>query len=533
MVDKDNVENGVINSWLHGATGKGMLESLFKSKDLPIVSNMERFLYPLSVHRDKNTIYALIKTAHRDFLGIFSKEMMPAGFLGVRKDYGGLKALFCTLIHPNAVILRKNVPFTSPSTLSSERTTFGAGDRLGIASPGHIRLLKQYRVAPVLAQQSVREIELTNRSFEEVLDAATWSVFQEGYRYPWGADGDHLKSEEWVKKVLSIGYSMVTADVSDFIEEKYIEDSDHDIMSAYSKLSEDYRTDIANSYRTGNIDLGQGLKISYSRVELYRVALTYRGAIEHAVRLYNAGREVREEGDFDFELSIDETGLPTRPLAHFYIAQELKKRKIGLSSMAPRFVGEFQKAIDYIGDMPAFERALLIHTAIADAFGYRVSVHSGSDKFLIYPAVGRITDGRFHLKTAGTSWLEALRVLSIKDPKFFREFYEYSKKGVSEARKLYHVQLQMEKVPQINQLQDEELAVVFDENDTRQMLHITYGEVLKNPELKEKLYAILRENILDYWEALEVHIGRHLDGLGVQKRNDLSHHGEDGWTRDF
>jgi hypothetical protein len=84
----------------------------------------------------------------------------------------------------------------------------------------------------------------------------------------------------------------------------------------------------------------------------------------------------------------------------------------------------------------------------------------------------------------------------------------------------------MAKLPPINQLQDEELSGLFDNPDARQMLHITYGEVLRNPDLKENLYANLREYIQDYWEALDVHIGRHLDGLGVLKRDDRSHHGE-------
>ena len=86
----------------------------------------------------------------------------------------------------------------------------------------------------------------------------------------------------------------------------------------------------------------------------------------------------------------------------------------------------------------------------------------------------------------------------------------------------------MEMVPQIKQLQDRELSEVFDDNNARQMLHITYGEVLKNTDLKEKFYKILRENIGDYWEALDAHIGRHLDGLGVQKRIDRIHHEETG-----
>src|SRR4030042_883158 len=71
--------------------------------------------------------------------------------------------------------------------------------------------------SPVPAQQSLRELTLTSRTYEEVLDASTWAVFREGWRDAWGADGDHLKTAEWVRRGLALGDTMITADVSDFI----------------------------------------------------------------------------------------------------------------------------------------------------------------------------------------------------------------------------------------------------------------------------------------------------------------------------
>ena len=89
--------------------------------------------------------------------------------------------------------------------------------------------------------------------------------------------------------------------------------------------------------------------------------------------------------------------------------------------MAPRFVGEFQKGIDYIGDLAEFEKQFAVHCAIARARGgYKISIHSGSDKFSVYPAIGRHTGMRLHLKTAGTSWLQAVRVIARTNPPLFR-----------------------------------------------------------------------------------------------------------------
>ena len=80
-----------------------------------------------------------------------------------------------------------------------------------------------------------------------------------------------------------------------------------------------------------------------------------------------------------------------------------------LVSLAPRFIGDFEKGVDYKGDLAALETSLADHAAIAEMLGpYKLSLHSGSDKLSMYPAFARATKGRFHVKTAGTSYLEAL-----------------------------------------------------------------------------------------------------------------------------
>jgi len=78
--------------------------------------------------------------------------------------------------------------------------TIGTGDRLGVATPGHIRAIKKFQVHPVLAQQSVRENAQTGRSFTQVIQDAAWAVFQENYQEGYGADADHLKSLQEVKR---------------------------------------------------------------------------------------------------------------------------------------------------------------------------------------------------------------------------------------------------------------------------------------------------------------------------------------------
>src|SRR5580700_7236301 len=116
---------------------------------------------------------------------------------------------------------------------------------------------------------------------------------------------------------------------------------------------------------------------------------------------------------FEIELSVDETPEPTTLAEHFIIADQCVKSGIKIVSLAPRFIGEFEKGVDYKGDVAAFERSLADHTAIARLLGpYKMSLHSGSDKLSIYPSLARATGGLFHVKTAGTSYLEAVRVVA-------------------------------------------------------------------------------------------------------------------------
>lgn len=191
---------------------------------------------------------------------------------------------------------------------------------------------------------------------------------------------------------------------------------------------------------------------------------------------------------------------------------------MSFSSLAPRFIGEFQKGIDYRGNVNMLETSLRIHGAIARYFGLRLSIHSGSDKFSVFPHIGRQTKHRYHLKIAGASWLQVLRVVAQHDPLLSRSLYAYSLEAFIIARTYYSVTPEVEMMPDLTTMRDEELDQVFDNPDCRQVMHISYGEILKDSAMKKRLYDCLHQNIEAYWHSLEEHIGRHLELLGVLKR---------------
>ena len=103
-----------------------------------------------------------------------------------------------------------------------------------------------------------------------------------------------------------------------------------------------------------------------------------------------------------------------------FVARELQQRNIPIVSMASRYV-EFEKGIDYIGDLDEFSRYVQEHAELAKHFGYRLSFHSGSDKFSTYEIINKWTGGKFHLKTSGTSWLEAVKVIIEVNPQLYRK----------------------------------------------------------------------------------------------------------------
>ena len=118
-----------------------------------------------------------------------------------------------------------------------------------------------------------------------------------------------------------------------------------------------------------------------------------------------------------------------------------------LVSLAPRFVGTLEKGVDYIGDVAAFEESLRDHQAIAELLGpYKLSLHSGSDKLSIYPALARATGGRFHVKTAGTSYLEALRVVAGTMRRCSARICEFSRVRYDIDKATYHVHATLETV---------------------------------------------------------------------------------------
>ncbi len=477
-------------------------------------------VYPSSINLYDGSYFFIARDKSGKKLIVFKESEAFKELDGEETDFSGSKVKVCGLDNANCKVIRRIFPYTNPVSHKGRKITIGLGDRLGLASPGHLRLLKEHDAFPVLAQQSMRELNLTGRTYEDVLAAASWAVFQEGWTKGFGADGDHLKTAGEVKMALDYGFTMITLDCSEHIRNDITGLSDREVQELYASVPEEDRNRLESKYLKGGIQVA-GSVIEFSGAKFQRILLIYLNAIKYTISIYhqviaNCGRSI------DFEMSIDETQTPTSPAAHYVVARELLDAGVEITSLAPRFCGEFQKGIDYRGDIAQFTKEFEIHTKIAEKLGYKLSIHSGSDKFKVFPVIGQMTGGVYHLKTAGTNWLEAVRIIALKNPGLYRRMHAFALEKLPEAKKYYHISADPANIPSIDALKDNELVTLMDKEDSRQVLHITYGLILlaKNADgtssFKDELYSTLNSYEEEYYAALVKHIGRHTEMLGIK-----------------
>lgn len=475
-------------------------------------------VYPFSINKFENSILFIAKCENDKKLIICYDSEIYLKIDGIEKTINDLKYKVCLLSSVNCKLLRNFFPFMSPVKVLSDGVSMGLGDRLGLATAGHIKLFKSSITKPVFAQQSIRELTLTSRTYQEVLDDASWAIFQEGYKGGFGADGDHLKTAQEVEMALNCGYTMITLDCSEHIDNTIASKTDSEILSLYN---ESVFQILESKYLNKTHTLKDGTKITYTLNNFMKTILIYGKAVEFATDIYN--KYFRNSTQADFEMSIDETLTPTSPEDHFFVANELIGNGVRPATIAPRFCGEFQKGIDYIGDITQFENEFIIHQKISEHFGYKISVHSGSDKFTVFPIIGKLVNGNCHIKTAGTNWLEAIRVVAQKDPSLYREIHNFALNHLNEAKKYYHIKADVKNIPPLEKLSNDELPELMNLDDSRQVIHITYGLILSalnsdgSNKFKDKIYKLLHKYEDEYYNGLVKHIGRHLSCLGFSE----------------
>ncbi|MEW5813954.1 MAG: tagaturonate epimerase family protein [Spirochaetota bacterium] len=470
-------------------------------------------VYTSSLYKKNDILHLIASIDNRKNFFLLAEREFKCDFQGEAFTISGVQVIRADFSWENYLVLKDQFPFVAPVSLRDKKTTIGCGDRLGLATPGHIRAVKKFDVYPVLAQQSIRELTLTGRNYQGVVADAAFLVFQEGYEKGYGADGDHLKRIEDIDVALDAGMPMITLDLTEVMNPAVSSLSRERIEVEFENLSEAVKEKVLRAYSGRQFTVGNS-SISFTEPEAKKCALMYWKALDFSARV-DEHLKKRRGSQYDLEISIDETTSPTLPSHHLFIAAELKSRGVTVNSLAPRFVGEFQKGIDYIGSVEEFERQFKEHCDIAKAYGnYKISIHSGSDKFSVYPVIGKYTQGRLHLKTAGTSWLEAVRTIAKNRPGLYREMHKKALANFPEAKKLYHITADITKIQDVDSIADRELPEYLNIADSRQLLHITYG-MLKDPEIRFDFFRSLAEVEEAHYSSVAENIEKHIRLLGL------------------
>ena len=288
-----------------------------------------------------------------------------------------------------------------------EKYTIGVGDRFAHQAAAQLQACLK------LAEQGIDVIPVWNKSNREhnfigsepqsVYDAAEAAVMALDWDKGWHVDADHINMDT-VDKYLGCS-DFFTIDVADFIGQTPEGDAVARFVEKHSEL-------------IGSVTIeGIDAPFDISREYVEEVAGKYLRAVAEAGMIYRHIESNKD--DFIAEVSMDETDAPQTPPELLIILAALSDEGVQLQTIAPKFTGRFNKGVDYVGDLPQFEKefnddlAVIAH-AIAKyglPANLKLSVHSGSDKFSIYPIIGaaiRRTGAGVHVKTAGTTWLEEL-----------------------------------------------------------------------------------------------------------------------------
>jgi hypothetical protein len=383
--------------------------------------------------------------------------------------------------------------------------SFGFGDRLGLATPGHIAAVRGTKFAPIFAQQSVRENARTGRTPQQVMDDAKRAVDAAHWDLPWGADADHLKMLEDIPPFVEAGYTFFTVDPGEYVDNAA--DTDSLEMLKQKAASFDWEQ-LSALYLNQNGDQVWGSFTGSPQGEtksLMRAIVKYGKAIQHTAAMFHRLSQMKD--GFDFEVSVDETDSPTTPLEHFFIANELTRLGVRFTSLAPRFIGRFEKGVDYVGELNALDAELEKHAAVTAHFGtYKLSLHSGSDKFSVYPLIAKHWGERIHVKTAGTSYLEALRVLAVHEPDLFLKIYSLGCERYETDRRTYHVSARLEMLPSTDASPS-----LLDDFHAREVLHVTFGSALA--QFGVEIKSSLANHAGPYRAGVEKHFRKHLELL--------------------
>jgi len=322
-----------------------------------------------------------------------------------------------------------------------EKYSIGIGDRFGFEGAAQLRALQKaealgVQIVPVW-NKSNREHTIIGTSPEDTRHEAEEAVKACNWQRAYYVDADHI-SLETVDGFLSSS-NFFTIDVADYLGKL----ASADAIASFLRDMQPFKGTL--------VIPGISTPFSVTDDRLKGIAQKYLYAAEEASRVYRYIADRKGVGRFVAEVSLDEANSPQTPDELFFILAAIARERIPLQTIAPKFTGSFLKGVDYVGDIDKFrcefEDDLAVLASAIKTFdlprNLKLSIHSGSDKFSLYPIINqaiRKFDAGLHLKTSGTTWLEEVIGLAASDGEGLRlakEVYAEAFKRVDELCRPY------------------------------------------------------------------------------------------------
>ena len=387
--------------------------------------------------------------------------------------------------------------------------SFGIGDRFSHEGRAQLSALieaeKKYAVSFVpVWNKSNREHQIVGTDPMETRHEADDAVRSLGYRHPYFVDADHINMNNVDRFIEASDF--FTIDVADYIGKT----ADKDSIAEFTEKNLKYSC----SFMIPGIEE----PFLVDRAQIETIAGKYLFAVQEAGRIYRHIAGQKGADNFVTEVSMDEVDSPQTPIEIFFILSALAQEGVPVQTIAPKFTGRFNKGVEYVGDISRFgkefrEDILVIDYAILE-FGFpkelKLSIHSGSDKFSIYPIMGKLLrqyDKGIHIKTAGTTWLEENIGLALADEQALKLAKKIAIAALGRMKELCIpyatvIDINPAKLPSADQIASwsgEEYARALRHDpkdelynpDFRQLIHVSYKIAA---EFGEEYYSALRRN---------------------------------------
>ncbi len=384
--------------------------------------------------------------------------------------------------------------------------SFGLGDRFGHQGKAQLKAIitaahKGIEITPVWNKSNREHITIGTQP-ADVRREADSVTKNAGFNKPYFVDADHINIDT-VDRFIECS-DFFTIDVASYIGRKAAETDIRGFMSDAEKYSAKVKIN------------DKEFPFNTSKSHIKEIAEKYLFAAVKARDIYKKIEDAKGRGNFITEVSMDEVVRPQTPVELFFILKMLASGNIPVQTIAPKFSGRFNKGVDYSGDpfsfAVEFESDLLAIDYAVREFGLpdnlKMSIHSGSDKFSIYPHIGSVLkkyDKGVHLKTAGTTWLEEVIGLAESGGEgldFVKELYIKSLEKTEELCAPYAdvINIKISSLPS-----KQEVSLWNGKRFSEAIKHVT-GNSRYNPDMRQLLhvaYKLAGVQIKTFYRLLE------------------------------